>query len=79
MNWTVLPVEVEGNEDLHIVVSGRLISESELSVGIRVNANVEGKGIDTRSFSTLHVIVIVCRAGAASNDTNLPGQVSREP
>lgn len=79
MDWRALPVEVERNEHLHIVVGGRLVGESELGVGIGINANVEGKCINTGSFGTLHVIVVVCRAGATSNDSNLPDRVSREP
>ena len=43
----VVPVEVEGDEDVHAIVGGRLVSKCELGVGVGINTNVQGKGINT--------------------------------
>ena len=66
-----VPIEVEGDEDFHAVIGGRLVSEVELRVGIAVHANVEGKGIDACVFGAAHVIVVVGDRVPFTNDTNL--------
>lgn len=67
-----LPVaEVEGDEDLHAIVGSRLISKAELSISVRVKANVQGKGIDAIGLGTLHISIILAGAGTLSNNTDL--------
>lgn len=63
--------EVEGNEDLHAIVGSRLISKAELSISVRVKANVQGKGIDAIGLGTLHISIILAGAGTLSNNTDL--------
>lgn len=67
----VVPVEVERDKDLHIVVDSRLVGEAQLLVSVRVNADVEGKGIDAELFRPLHIRVIICWASAVGDDANL--------
>ena len=70
------PVEVKRNEDLHTVTVGRVVCVAELLVGVPVNTDVEGKGIDTCSFGALHIIVIVARATSITDNANLVVDVS---
>lgn len=66
----VVPVEVEGDEDLHAVVGGRLVSVVELGDGVVVSADVEGKGVDTGSLGSLHVAIVVGSASTVTNNAN---------
>lgn len=67
-----LPVaEVERNEDLHAIVGSRLISKAELSISVRVKANVQGKGVDAIGLGTLHISIVVAGAGTLSNNADL--------
>lgn len=51
----VVPVEVERDEDLHVVVCSRLVGKPQLLVSVGVNTDVEGKGVDAELLSPLHV------------------------
>lgn len=66
------PVEVEGDEDLHAIVGGRLVSITKLLISVTVGTNVQSKSIDTGSLCTLHISIVVGRTCAIRNDTNLP-------
>lgn len=70
------PVEVEGDEDLHAVALGRVVGVTELLVGVAVNTNVEGKGVDAGILGAAHIIVVVGGAGTITNNTNLHSQSS---
>lgn len=56
---SVVPIEVEGNEHLHAIISRRLVGEIHLPVRVGINTNVQGKSINTEGFGTLHVIVVI--------------------
>lgn len=67
-----LPIaKVEGYEDLHAIVGSRLISKAELSISVRVSANVQGKGVNAIGLGTLHISIIVAGAGTLSNNADL--------
>lgn len=67
----VIPVEVEGDEDLHVVVGGGLVREVELLVGVRVDTDVQSEGVDADGLGALHVAIIVGRAVPVGADTDL--------
>lgn len=68
---SVPPVEVKGDEHVHSVLVGRVVGISELLVGVRVNTDVQCKGVDSVFLGSLHVIIVVISAGAITGDTNL--------
>lgn len=67
----VVPVEVERDKSFHAVVGGRLEGEAQLLVGVRVNADVEGKSVDAERFGPLHVRIVVCWTSAIRDDADL--------
>lgn len=68
----MVPVEIERDENLHVVVGGRLVGEAQLLVSVRVNADIEGKGVDAELLGPLHVRIVVCRASTIGDDADLP-------
>lgn len=63
--------KVERKEDFHAIVGSRLISITELCIGIRISANVQGKCVDAILLGTLHISIIVAWAGTLANNANL--------
>lgn len=68
----VVPVEVERNKDLHVVVCSRLVGKAQLLISVGVNTDVEGKGVDAELLSPQHVCIVIRRASAVGDDANLP-------
>lgn len=65
------PVEVKGDEDIHVVAGGRVVGVAELLVRVAVDANVEGKGVDAGGLGATHIIVVVVGGRAVTHDANL--------
>lgn len=70
-----IPVEVERDEDFHIILGGRLVRVVELLVGIPIHADVEGKGINPCLLCPAHIIVVISRACAVTHYANLVQRV----
>lgn len=64
------PVEVEREEDLHVVVGGGLVGVGELLVGEVVGADVEGEGVDAQVFGQLHIRVVIGGTCPVRDDAN---------
>lgn len=74
----VIPVEVEGDEYLHVVVSGRLKGVVELRLGVGIHTDVKSKGINTQIFGPLHVRIIISGAGAIRHNADLGRHISSQ-
>lgn len=72
----MIPIEIKGNEHFHVIVCSGVVCKIELGIGVRVDADVQRKGVDSQSFGLFHIIVIIGGTVTVARDTNLVGYQS---